>query len=143
MSKKIKKLKNNNFKNISEVKLLSYPVFCFRYLTKNKNYNFNRFKNSKESNEAKGIVLDKLMDIQLKSWLDLHQQNKRTGIETLSIENINFSPYDYETSKDQKVYVFRLNSQNWRMIGIKSEINTDVLHIIGFDFDFTAYNHGK
>ena len=63
--------------------------------------------------------------------------------ETLSIENINFSPYDYETSKDQKVYVFRLNSQNWRMIGIKSEINTDVLHIIGFDFDFTAYNHGK
>ena len=89
MSKKIKKLKNNNFKNISEVKLLSYPVFCFKYLTKNKNYNFNRFKNSKESNEAKGIVLDKLMDIQLKSWLDLHQQNKRTGIETLSIENIN------------------------------------------------------
>ena len=43
MSKKIKKLKNNNFKNISEVKLLSYPVFCFKYLTKNKkkdNYNF-------------------------------------------------------------------------------------------------------
>lgn len=68
MSKKIKKLKNNNFKNISEVKLLSYPVFGFRYLTKNKNYNFNRFKNSKESNEAKGIVLDKLMDIQ-SAWL--------------------------------------------------------------------------
>lgn len=81
MSKKIKKLKNNNFKNISEVKLLSYPVFCFRYLTKNKNYNFNRFKNSKESNEAKGIVLDKLMDIQLKSWNIFieNQTEKREG----------------------------------------------------------------
>ena len=67
--------------------------------------------------------------------------NKKVGLETLSIEIINFEPNNYEFSKDQKVYVFRLNSQKWRMIGIKSGHNNDVLHIIGFDFNFSAYRH--
>jgi hypothetical protein len=133
--------KNNNFKQLSEVQTLSYPVFCFKHLTTNKSYNFDYFKNSKELNEAKSIILDKLIETQSKTWLELHQLNKRLGIETLPYSKIRFSSNDYEISKEQNIYVFRLNSQNWRMLGIKSEINKDVLHIIGFDFDFSAYNH--
>ncbi len=138
---KKKQKKGNNFNNLSEVKTLQYPIFCFRYLTKNKGYNFNYFKNTKEIKEAKSIILDKLIEIQSKTWLQLHQENKRVGIEILSYKILDFSPNNFEISKDQNMYVFRLNSQRWRMIGIKSEINTDVLHIIGFDFNYSAYKH--
>lgn len=143
MSKNIRKnnKKSNNFKNLSEVKTLLYPVFCFKHLTKNKGHNLNYFKNLKETNQAKSIVLDKLIEIQSKTWLQVHQENKTIGIEVLSYDALKFSANACEISKDQNVYVFRLNSQKWRMIGIKSEINTDVLHIIGFDFDYSAYKH--
>lgn len=143
MSKDIrkKKRKNNNFSTLSEVQTLSYPVFCFKHLTTNKTYNFDYFKNPKDINEAKSIILDKLIETQSKTWLQLHQLDKRAGIETLSYGDIRVSANNYEILKDQNVYVFRLNSQKWRIIGIKSEINKDVLHIIGFDFNYSAYNH--
>lgn len=141
MSKIKKSKKQNKFKEISDIKSLGYPVFCFKHLTNNKNFNFEYFKIIKEKTEAKGIILDKLIEIQNKTWFELHQMNKKVELETLSIEIINFEPNNYEFSKDQKVYVFRLNSQKWRMIGIKSGHNNDVLHIIGFDFNFSAYRH--
>ena len=119
-----------------------YPIADFKYLTSNKKYNFGYFNNLRESIEGKAIILDKIIDIQKYSWLELMQMRKNIGIEYIDYEQLKFSPSNTKIVEDSKVVIMRLNSQNWRLIGVKSKNLKNVLHIIGFDFDFSAYNHG-
>jgi len=37
--------------------------------------------------------------------------------------------------------IIRINNQNWRLIGYKSDNFKSVLHVIGFDFNYSAYKH--
>lgn len=137
---------NNKFGR-SDSKGKEYPFFCFKHLTTNKKYNFFFFANEKDKKEAKSIIFDKLLELQTKNWQDLYVLSKKKGIETLNIEQLNFNPFNFITTKDMKVLVLRLNnnknvnSQEWRLIGIKSDNYKGVLHVIGFDFNYNAYKH--
>ena len=81
------------------------------------------------------------MKYQYKSWLELGKESKKTGFETILYSQLNFSPNGLELSNDTKLIIFRFNKQNWRLIDYKSSNFKSVLHIIGFDFNFTAYKH--
>lgn len=137
--KKKEENKKINFGGSPEPK--EYPIFCFKHLTSNKKYNFDYFGNDREQKEAKSLILDEILKLQKKSWAEWGLENKKTGYESLPITQINISPKDFITTNDIKVIVFRINSQRWRLLGIKSQHFKSVLHVIGFDFDYSAYKH--
>lgn len=135
------KKKDNKKIKIIDSKVEEYPIFCFKYLTTNKNYCFKYFQNDKDLQYSKAIILDEIIKYQYKSWLELGRESKKTGFETISYSQLNFSPAGLELSNDTKLIIFRINKQNWRLIGYKSENFKSVLHIIGFDFNYSAYKH--
>lgn len=137
---KLKSIKNDKLKESSENK--EYPIFCFKFLTTNNKFNFNYFTSEKEIKESKSIILDEIIRLQTKNWIEWGLERKSIGYESIPITKIKFRPNNMITTNDMKVIVFRVFSQKWRIIGIKSPFSKGVLHIIGFDFDYSAYNHG-
>ena len=135
------KKKDNKKIKLTESKIEEYPIFCFRHLTSNKDYCFKYFKNNVELSKAKVIILDEIMKYQHKSWLELGKESKKTGFETISYSQLKFSLSGLDLSNDTKLIIFRINNQNWRLIGYKSDNFKSVLHVIGFDFNYSAYKH--
>lgn len=129
---------------ISKIRLESdicsdVPFFSFRYLTKNKDYNFDKLDNN-EKKEWALALMNRIKEISQYSWVHWHNQPKNQGIETIPYKEIKFSPNGYVPSKDEKVIVFRFRSQDGRIIGVK-ESNCSVFYIIGFDTKYSAYKH--
>ena len=131
--------KKNIFKKAIELK--EYPIFYSKHLTTNKKYNFNYFNNEKEQIIVKSIILEEILRLQEKTWVEWGIENKKTGYESIPITQINIIPKNLILPNDIKTIVFRINSQKWRLIGIRSMHFKSVIHIIGFDFDYTAYKH--
>lgn len=122
------------------------PSISFEYLTKNKDYNFEFFgKGKQQCKNTKIAVLDRIQEITCKQWRDLLNMPKEIGAETLDSAVLNFSPNEYTFSPEEKVYVFRFKAINskkdYRIIGVK-ENGCSTYNIIGFDFNYSAYNHG-
>ena len=70
---------------------------------------------------------------------------KRVGLETITYDQLHFSPGgDAIITKDTKLYVFRFDTyrgrNQGRIIGFKGA-PCAVLHVVGYDFDFSAYDH--
>lgn len=123
------------------------PNISFKYLTKNKNYNFEYYSKEKQQcKNAKIAVLDRIQEITCDEWINLLNKPKETGVETLNNSILNFNPNGYDFFPDEKIYVFRFkvknNKNDCRIIGFK-ERNCPTYNIIGFDFDYSAYNHGS
>ena len=118
--------------------------FSIAYLTKNKNYNFEHFGSSRLRDELEARkALDELLQVlSCSSWMSILQRRKRDfgGVETLSARAIHFTPSDGTVSEDEKYLSFRFFSQKYRLLGRKIG---SVLYIVGFDFDYSAYNHGS
>lgn len=153
------KPKKLNYKPKSELKIhpsssnqqdeckkgIQYPTICLKHLTGNKNYNFEYFThNVRDKNKAHESFLRWIAKVQDQTWLELTQQNKRTGLETLENHRFSFQGKDIQkyVSPDTKMYVFRFHSEKYRIIGFKDSRCSNTLHIVGFDFDYSAYDHG-
>lgn len=143
MSHKIKKRNDVNLIKEPGNKTITYPVLCFKYLTKNKKYNIKYFKKVREKQKAYGALFHLISRIQSNTWVDLLSKNKKIGFETISCNELNLQPNQYNLTPDTKIYVLRFARGKYRLLGVKSSENKDVLHIIGFDFDHSAYNHGS
>ena len=73
----------------------------------------------------------------------LRRKNEKHGAETLSMDDLRFAANGYQFSNDQKVIVFRFGgNSSYRLLGVKGN-ESNVLYVIGYDFDFSAYNHGS
>lgn len=122
------------------------PSFSFAYLTKNKRFNFESFSNDKSKRNAMQAELTKrLIEISQKPWFFWYDCGKNTGIETIPFYEINFSPNGLDLTPDEKVIVFRFASGKCRMIGTKGKLCSTcaTYYVIGFDFNYSAYNHGS
>ena len=116
------------------------PSFSFAYLTKSKAYNFDKLdKNNKSKWQA--ALTARMIELSQDSWLHWQGLGKEQGLETIPFRQIHFKPNGYTISDDEKIIIFRFYSQNGRILGIK-EPGCSILHIIGIDFDFSAYDHG-
>ena len=117
------------------------PLFSFNYMTKNKKFNFEH-KDKVLIKKFSCLLLQKIKELEnkftIKQLFVLH--NKKV-FESLCINKINFSPCGITVSSDTKIYVFRV-TKDYRMICLYSDI-APIFHIIGFDFDFSAYDHGS
>lgn len=140
--RKIKEPKNNN-KVSRKDSDLNYPVFCFKYLTTNNKYNINFLKKSRDKQKAYGALFYKINELQTQKWEEIYMTNKEVGLETIKFNNINFNPNNLKLTQDTKVISIRFKRGKYRIIGIKSSKNKDVFHVIGFDFNYSAYNHGS
>ena len=123
-----------------------YPWFSFKSMTRNSNYNLSALPAGSVREQVLFGLYLRLNELSCKPWLYWTQQPKRTGLETLSYHQLNFSANpDAELTKDQTIYVFRfdthLGSGQGRILGYK-KAPCATLHIIGFDLDFSAYDHG-
>lgn len=140
-TRKIKGPKDNNIVKEPGGKL-NYPVLCFKYLTKNKKYTIQYFKNYRDKQKAYGALFYLINDMQNTTWKELFLRSKDRGLETIEMNELKFKP-QLTLTPDTKVLVIRFKRQEYRMIGIKSERNKDVFHVFGFDFNYSAYDHGK
>ena len=148
MSKKIKGAKSTVKLNIKKVDAPQLITVSFCYLSKNKTRNFGFFgsKNIRQKADAFEQMLSFLQRLTLKTRADIAEiaKDRDCGFEMLDNEIVNCTPNGYQFSENDKVTVFRFgdngNGGNYRLLGF-FENNSPVLYIIGFDFDYSAYQH--
>lgn len=118
-------------------------AFSFAHITTNKHYSFSFFKDDlrKDLETRKGFD-ELLQTLSRSTWEEVLQRRREAfgGYETIPRSSIHFQP-SWNLAEDNKVCVFRFRNSDCRMLGIKAK-HDNVLYIIGFDFDFTAYDHG-
>ena len=120
----------------------------FRYLSNNRSRNFEFFgdKRWREKTRALEQFFSFLQRLTGKHRLDVMKLSKDVdcGFENLPFSAVNCTPSGYNPSADKSISVFRFgdngNEGNYRLIGF-FENNSPVLYIIGFDFDYSAYQH--
>lgn len=111
-------------------------AFSFAHVTKKKNYNFSHFKSdARKENEL-------MQELSRHTLLKLRDRGKESfgGFEKLPRARIQFRP-SWNLPEDENVLIFRFKSSDYRMLCVKDK-KREVLYIIGFDFDFSAYDHG-
>jgi len=142
MSLKNKKTNNRISQNQAVQSKDDRIGFSFVYLTTNTDHNFLYFKKNKsECYKVKAALYDRIEEITKEPWLYWYGQSKFNGIETIPAKEIKFKPSGYEFSDGDKVIVFRFNGDKGRIIGVKLD-SSPFYYVIGFDFDYSAYNHG-
>lgn len=120
------------------------PAFSFIYMTANHRYTIDGISDQNNRRTASEYILKRLIEIGKASWLYWHSRGKIHGLETIPSSSINFKPSDKKLTPDEKVYVFRVKSyagDDARILGIRED-GCPIMHIIGFDFDYSAYDHG-
>ncbi len=122
-------------------------IVSFAHVTENKDYNFNYFKNNRaRDNLDARKELDKLLaSMTSKTWREAGELRKTDlgGYEIIPFDQFKSIQIKHmSVAKDTPIYIFRFNSQQYRLCGIK-EKKCNVLHIIAYDFDHSLYNHGS
>lgn len=119
-------------------------AFSFAHVTKKKNYNFSHFKSdARKENDARRGLDELMQEISRHTLLELRGRSKESfgGFERIPRARIHFHP-SWNFPEDENVWIFRFKSSDYRMLCIKDK-KREVLYIIGFDFDFSAYDHGS
>lgn len=122
-----------------------HPWFSLRYMTTNKTHSLDFLENGNDREITLSCLFARLEELSQQSWLYWTQQPKQTGLETIRYDQLTFSPNDKANlTKDTTIYIFRFDTyqgkSKGRIIGFKSA-PCSVFHIIGYDFDFSAYKH--
>ena len=121
----------------------------FQYITSDKKYNFNHFKKSNDRAKAYDEFIKCMQYLSEFSWEELGNLGKKQGgFETIEYNNFKSSitnnlPSSKNITKDTKLYVFRFGHGKYRMICYKSNSCYAAMHLLGFDFDYSLYDHGS
>lgn len=124
-----------------------YPWISFRSMTRNARYDLSTLRQGSEREQTLSGLYRRLTELTGHTWLYWTQQPKRIGLETMKYDDIQFeADANANLTKDTTLYIFRFDTHigegKGRIIGYKNA-PCAVYHIIGYDIDFSAYNHGK
>lgn len=118
----------------------------FAYLTTNNDYNYAYFKQDKTGElKSRKDLVKLLVEITSNNWVTLGLRSKHQwgGFEKLPWSDFSgFSARNIEVPGDQNIYVFRFNQDRNRVFGFKNS-QCCTLYVVGFDFNFSAYDHGN
>jgi hypothetical protein len=123
-------------------------LLCFKCFTDSKNYSFEHFsKGGANTLAAMKECFNEFVFLSDRTWLELMQLGKEQG----GAERFLYTAFRPELFKnlkftitpDEKLYVFRFGGNKYRLVGHRCTECRRVLHVLGFDFDFTLYNHGS
>ena len=121
-------------------------ILSFKYSIKDKKHSIEHIFKTKDNNK-KTIqnLFEKFEELSNLTWKELQNRPKQSGYETIPISefkiNLDNIKKDLELADDSKIIVFRFNNQKSRLFGVKSSQCKSILYIIGYDWDFSAYNH--
>lgn len=121
--------------------------FGFSHITSSNRYGLKGFGNQRDKASAYEDLIEKLQDLSSISVTEARDRGKQLGL-----EKIPYSMFDSSlqqicdgsgiVSKDSKLTIFRFYKNKYRLI-CKDDINhPNIMHILAFDFDFSAYSHG-
>lgn len=124
-----------------------YPWFSFKCMTTNAKYNLSSLSPGSERESTLRGLYTRLIELSSQPWLYWLQQPKRSGLENLKYDDISFVANPQTTlSKDTTLYIFRFDTyrgkKEGRIIGFKQD-PCATFHIIGYDIDYSAYDHGS
>ena len=127
----------------------NYPLFSFKYMSSNNNYNFKFFGNKEKSKKLSAYdeLMAKLKTISEMSMKDFGILPKATGFELLELSDFNHNVKSILkntgiVSKDSKLMVSRFCNEKYRMICKQDNKHQNIFYIICFEFDYSAYKHG-
>lgn len=122
----------------------------FGHITKQKKYCYEALL-EKQKNDP--LILQSffrmIVEMSQLTWAELAHRSKFQigGYEPLSLWKFNVAIWDQldpTMTEDVKLLVFRFGKgQAYRMIGYKSSGCRHALHILGFDLDYSLYDHGN
>ena len=123
-----------------------FPAFSFRHLTTQKDYSL-KYCAGLKANGDKTVtnILHRLVEIGEQDWVHWLLQRKKNGCETIDFCRVRVRPKGINLVADETVFVFRFlmhTKKDGRILGIKKQ-DCPTFFVIGFDFDYSAYDHGK
>ena len=126
----------------------NHIILSFKYSVNNRNYKIEKITKSKDrTNKTVQKLFERLEEISNLTWKELQNRPKETGYEMIPISqfriNLENIKKDLNLSDDSKIIVFRFNSQKCRLLGVRSQECSSILYIIGYDWDYSAYDHGS
>ena len=122
--------------------------FSFEYVTTNKNYNFDIFTKDKSKKcTAYDALFERMSELSQINTIEALQRGKKSGLEKIPVNQLSKSMQDIckgidIISNDSKLIVFRFYNHNYRLICKDDIIHPNLMYVIAFDFDYSAYNHG-
>lgn len=136
---KLKKQELNRPSNIS---------ISFQMVTTERNYTFERFNESLRLGlRARQSLDDLLVELSSHTLRDLGMRRKDQfgGFEMIPVSQIKTCLCKRsDLTPDVSVWVFRFCKSQYRLIAYKyAGNNENVLYILGYDFDYSAYDHGS
>lgn len=122
------------------------PWLSFQYMTRNHAHDLSSLLSGEEREKTLLGLYRKCVELTQHTWTELLMMPKSQGFETIQYGQLYFRAFpDSHLSKDTTVYVIRfdshLGSDQGRIIGYKQS-PCATFHVIGYDLNFTAYDHG-
>lgn len=139
-----KRRKPKKFPEVLKEPIINCLTFSFAHITTNNKFCFKTFKNHRDELIAYRYLFEILEELSQKTWVELLSKNKFLGIETIPYGEIHFkaSNEDNLVKNDTKIQIMRFGpNKKYRLLGFKLD-NDPTFFIIGYDFNFNAYNHG-
>lgn len=123
-------------------------ILSFKYSIQTKKYTIKKVIQAKDKcNKKMEKLFEKLEEISKLTWNELQNRPRETGYEMIPISEFNINLEDIKRqlklSDDSKIIVFRFGSQKYRLLGVRSQECSSILYIIGYDWDYSAYDHGN
>ena len=124
-------------------------LISFRYSVKNKKYTIDSKTRAKDKcNEVTEVLFKRLEEISQTTWENLMNKPKEVGYEMISIGSLDINmdslKKELNLSDDSKVIVFRFGKQQkYRLLGVKSKECAFMMYVVGYDWNYNAYNHGS
>jgi len=123
-------------------------IISFKYSIKKKKYTIDEKAEAKEkNNKIFKELFKKLNELSNTTWEELQNKPKEIGYEMIPISKIDINleniKQELKISEDDKIIVMRFCNQKYRILGVRSQECNSILYIIGYDWDYSAYNHGS
>lgn len=123
-----------------------YISLTFAHVTTNKQYNFHYFgKNIRQELDARKALDELLKEISDNDWIALAKRRKDVlgGFERLYLKDITSIPIpNMVLTEDTEIYIFRFGKADAFRLCCVKDLNSVVLHVIAYDFNYSLYNHG-
>lgn len=123
-------------------------IISFKYSVSTKHYTIEQItkKTKEKCNDKIYYLFEKLEELSKTKLVDFQNKPKSVGYEMIPLNQFKLK-IDSNTMKelkltnDSKIIVFRFGKQNYRMFMIQSKVCPALLYLIGYDWDYSAYDH--
>lgn len=123
-------------------------IISFKYSVSTKHYTIEQItkKTKEKCNNKIQCLFEKFEELSNTKLIDFQNKPKTVGYEMLPLNQFNLNidsktMNELKLTNDSKIIVFRFGKQKYRLFMVQSRMCPSLLYVIGYDWDFSAYNH--